>query len=284
MSTLDISEALGKFDLGMNEDGELSFTENTPEADGAVAGADGKLKVETPATPEVTGATAGGDVKPVVADPNPAGNIDWEKRYKDLQSDHTRSKQELSESRTSFASLRGEVTALKDLVAGKQTPSEEQTEEDLLDALADRERAPKVLKDLIKKGVNEALAGTPEARIQREFDDTAAELGNDFHTQLPIIKQLSSELAGLNVNFNFKQLYALSKLVPTKAEAATQTKPEATDSKPQDGITTDEAERIKAQAASLTTESGVAANPESKTKVNSVKAALNAALEELGYA
>lgn len=284
MATLNI-EDLDFSGFQMGEEGELEAVTNTPEADATRA----DKKVETPAMPEVTGATADGDVKagtPVVTpELNPAGTIvDWEKRYKDLQADHTRKAQELSSTSNLLIALGAEVQTLKDIVAGKQTPSTEQSEEDLLDALADRERAPGVLKKLIQDGVSQALQSTPEARIQREFDETSARIGTDFTVQLPVIKQLSSELAALNVNFTFDQLYALSKLVP-KAEQATQTKPEATASKPlAGGLTGEEAAALAAKASALKTESGVSANPEAKPKVNSVRSAMNAALEELGYA
>jgi len=279
MATFNIADLVPNFDLGMNEEGELNFNEsNTPPADGEVT------TDKKPATSELTDAKA--DVKTGTPETSsdkgpsvPAGEkVDWEKRYKDLQSDHTRKSQALSE----VQELKGQVQALKDLVAGKQTPSAEQTDEDLLDALADRERAPGVLKDLIQKGISEAMSQTPEAKIQREFDETAAKFP-DFKEQVPTIAQLSRELSGQGVSLSFEQLYALSKLVPKDA-GTTQPKTEATASKPQaDGMSVDDAAKLKAKAASLSTESGVAANPETKTRISSVKAALNAALEELGY-
>jgi len=275
---------LEKLSLAVNDDGELSFTENTPEAS-ADAGTEGNDK--NAATPEGTGATVGQDGKPVVvAAQTPAAEvIDWEKRYKDLQADHTRSRQELSESRAAFASLKGEVQAIKDLVVGKQTPSAAQSEEDLLEALADRERAPKVLKELIEQGVARAMEATPEAKVQREFNDTRARIGSDFDAQLPVIKQLSSELAGMNVNFTFEQLYALSKMVPAASEKkADPPTPEAAAGQPQAGLTKEQANAIAAKAVALKTESGVSASPESKPTVNSVRSALDQALVELGYA
>lgn len=278
-------EALAGFSTGLNEDGSLEFIATPSEA-----GAEGEAKgtEDKGATPEATGTKVGvdgqdGSDKAATSTQSPAP-VDWEKRYKDLQADHTRKSQELS-------NLHGKVDTLMKLVesgtiAGKQTPSE-QSDEDLLDALADRDKAPGVLKDLIKKGVEQALSQTPEAKVQREFEETAMRIGQPFIDQLPVITRLSSELAPLKVNFSFDQLYALATLVPREEKKAEPGKPEAAASKPQvepKTMSTDEAAAVKAKAVGLQTESGISANPDVKKPVNSVKSALNAALEELGYA
>jgi uncharacterized phage infection (PIP) family protein YhgE len=284
MATFNINELVPQdFMLGMSDDGALDLGA-APAPAGEVASNE-KPAAGEPAT-DNTGKASGDPA--VVATPDPAGaepKVDWEKRYKDLQADHTRSRQELSESRTSLSELKGEVNALKDLVAGKtQTPSTA-TDEDLLDALSDRERAPGALKKFVADTLREVLGpetierNTQETSIQRELR-TVSERYTDFPDQVPVIRQLNSELSSRGIILSFEQLYQMSKMLP-KAEAPAKT--EAAASKAQAGLTESKAAEIKAKADGLKTESGVSADPSTKRVVNNVKSALAEAMEELGY-
>jgi uncharacterized phage infection (PIP) family protein YhgE len=282
MATFNINDLVpADLMIGMSDDGNVELGKAAPE---------GEASNEQPATTPVADdkGTASGDPAVVTTPEVQAGaepKVDWEKRYKDLQADHTRSRQELSESRASLSELKGEVNALKDLVAGKtQTPSTA-TDEDLLDALSDRERAPQALKKFVADTLREVLGpeaierNTQETSIQRELNAVQGKY-TDFADQVPVIRQLNSELSSRGITLSFEQLYQMSKMLP-KAEAPAKT--EAAASKAQAGLTESKAAEIKAKADGLKTESGVSADPSTKRAVNSVKSALAEAMEELGY-
>lgn len=253
-------------EMKVDSEGQIVFDTGTAEPSGVP---DPSV---APVAPVVTPA-----VEPIVT---PA--VDWEKRYKDLQSDYTTKAQELSEVKSTVANLTGKVEAL---LSGKErTPEDsdspsfqEETEEAKITRLV-----TKTLETVLGTGAIKSI--NAQSALQREFDAVQVKY-TDFKEFAPAMKQVMEKLPDLHLNF--EQAYLLTKKLAsevTTAAPGTVEAPKTTTTQTPATPSTAQVDALKAKAASLRTEQGVASVTEAKKPVRSIRDCVAASWEEVGAA